>query len=491
LLIVGYRLFACKLCSSIFFKLDLQILIQTLYETVAAQAKMIEALKATVDAQATMIIALNQQLSIVETELAVLKNKKNSNNSHTPPSKDENRVKKNQSLRKPTDLKIGGQPGHEGKTLECRSVVDEVVKHSPNFCNGCGNDLTATAETFVASRQVLDVPPIVLQCTEHQVYKKLCSCGHTMQGTFPAYANAAIQYGPNTEALVSYMHTRQYLPYQRMKEFLLDVMKLPVSTGGINNILQRLAQKAQPVYEQIKQRIQQATVVGADETSMNINGKLNWIWAWQNNTLTYLVASDNRGFKTIEDTFTDGLPNAVLNHDRYAAHFKMDARHHQMCTAHLLRDLNYLDELYQVKCSWAKDFKQLLSDAILLKKQQSVADYYQPHPPRTELFDRLNNLLHYTINADCKKAISLQKKLLSQQDCILYFLLQPNVPPDNNGSERAIRNIKVKQKVSGQYKSMAGANIFVVLRSVIDTAIKSGQNALNALYTIATMSRGE
>lgn len=317
------------------FKLDIHLLVQTLYETVAAQAKMIEGLKALNEAQATMIITLNQQVSILQTELAVLKNKKNSNNSHTPPSKDENRVKKNQSLRKPTDLKIGGQPGHEGKTLECRSVVDEVVKHSPNFCNGCGNDLTTTAETFGASRQVLDIPPIVLQCTEHQVYKKVCSCGHTMQGSFPAYANAAIQYGPNIEALIGYMHTRQYLPYQRMKEFLQDVMKLPISTGGINNILQRLASKATPVYDQIKQRIEQATVVGADETSMNINGKLNWIWAWQNNALTYLVASDNRGFKTIETTFTEGLPNAVLNHDRYAAHFKMDASHHQICTAHL------------------------------------------------------------------------------------------------------------------------------------------------------------
>ena len=452
---------------------------------------MIEGLQALNKAQATMIVTLNQQVAALQTALTILKNKKDSSNSHTPPSKDENRVKKNQSLRKPTGLKIGGQPGHEGKTLECRSVVDEVVKHSPDFCNSCGNDLTATAETFVVSRQVLDIPPIVLQCTEHQVYKKICSCGHVMQGSFPPYANAAIQYGPNTGALVGYLHTRQYLPYQRMKEFLHDVMKLPISTGGINNILQRLTSKAQPAYKQIWQRIQQATVVGADETSMNINGKLNWIWAWQNDTLTYLVASANRGFKTIEATFANGLPNAVLNHDRYAAHFKMQVSQHQICTAHLLRDFNYLDQLYQLKCSWAKDFKQLLSDAVLLKKQLSVADYYQPNTGRDELFNRLNNLLHYTINADCKKAISLQKKLLPQQDSILYFLLQPNVPPDNNGSERAIRNVKVKQKISGQYKSMDGANIFVILRSVIDTAIKSGQNALNAFYTIAALGGSE
>lgn len=169
----------------------------------------------------------------------------------------------------------------------------------------------------------------------------------------------------------------------------------------------------------------------------------------------------------------------------------MQASHHQICTSHLLRDFNYLDQLYQLKCSWAKDFKQLLSDAILLKKQLPVAHYYQPNTDRDELFNRLNNLLHYSINADCKKAIALQKKLLAQQDSILYFLLQPNVPPDNSGSERAIRNVKVKQKISGHYKSMDGANIFVILRSVIDTAIKSGQNALHALYTIAAFSGSE
>lgn len=471
--------------------MDIHLLVQTLYQTVESQTKLIGVLQSLNKEQVAHIVTLQKQVAALQEHIAILTNKKNSGNSHTPPSKDENRVKKNQSLRKPTNLKIGGQPGHGGKTLECRSVVDKVVKHSVEFCNSCGNDLTATAETLVASRQVLDIPPIVLQCTEHQVYKKVCSCGNHMQGSFPTYVNAAVQYGPNTEALIGYLHARQYLPYQRMKEFLQDVMQLPISTGGINKILQRLAAKAQPVYEQIKQRIEQSAVVGTDETSMNINGKLNWIWTWQNEALTYLVACANRGFTTIEQTFAKGLPNAILNHDRYAAHFKMQAKHHQICIAHLLRDLNYVDELYQPTCSWANNFKQLLTDALVLKKQLADADYQQHHLPTNNLFSRLNRLLHHTIDRTCKKAIALQKKLLSQQDSILYFLLQPNVPPDNNGSERAIRNVKVKQKISGQYKSMAGANIFTVLRSVIDTSIKSDQNALNALYTIAAFSGSE
>lgn len=450
-----------------------------------SSSKLLKKLEAALDAQTQVIVRLEAKIVALEAEIVILKTKKNSNNSHTPPSSDPNRPKTNQSLRVKTGLAVGGQPGHEGRTLECRTAVDEVIKHSPGFCACCGNDLAAVTGTLVTSRQVLDILPVVLQCYEHQTYKKKCGCGHIAEGSFPGYVSAAVQYGPNTEALVGYLHTRQYIPYQRMKEFLNDVMKLPVSTGGIHNILQRLAQKATPVYGAIKARIEQAAVVGADETSLNINGRLHWMWAWQNEKLTYLVASANRAFKTIKDTFVNGLPKAAVNHDRYAAHFKMDARQHQMCTAHLLRDLTYLGELYNTECSWAKEFKQLLLDATALKKQLTVAQYYHSDQRRDDLFKQLDYLLRHPIDDSHAKAKALQKKLLSQKDAILYFLLEPDVPPDNNGSERAIRNVKVKQKISGQYKSMDGAEMFAILRSVIDTAIKSGQNALQALLVIA------
>ena len=190
-------------------KLDIKELLQSLHQTIAA---------------------LEAKVKSLEAELAILKTKKNSNNSHTPPSKDENRVKKNQSLREKTDRKAGGQPGHEGTTLECSSEVDEVIKHSPVFCNCCGNDLSTAAEIFTASRQIIDIPPIILKRIEHQVFKKQCSCGHTTQSVFPLYIASPVQYGPNVEALVGYLHTRQYLPYGRMQEFLKDVMGLPVST---------------------------------------------------------------------------------------------------------------------------------------------------------------------------------------------------------------------------------------------------------------------
>ena len=473
--------------------MDLDLLVKVLQETVAAQSKMIVALKKSIDLQkesnaiqTNLIDAQNIQIKNLEAEVTLLKNRKNSNNSHIPPSKDENRAKKNQSLREKTGRKPGGQPGHEGTTLECSNEVDEVIKHSPEFCSFCGNDLSTTVETFISSRQIIDIPPIMLKRIEHQVFKKQCSCGHIMKSDFPQSIATPIQYGPNVEALVGYLHTRQYLPYGRMQEFLKDVMGLPLSTGGINNILQRLAKKATPFYDIIKGRIQQATCIGTDETGLNIDSKKHWMWVWQNNKLTYLLSSDNRGFKTIEEAFENGLPNAALVHDRWACHFQTDTKAHQICIAHLLRDLNYINDLYGKKCDWVSNLKTLLQEGIQLKKGFTIDDYYCPNVKRQILFDKLQILLRYPIHEDYPKSKTLQKKLLATQDCILYFLLQPNVPPDNNGSEQAIRNVKVKQKISGQFKSTGSANVFAILRSVIDTTLKSGQNVLNALFLIAT-----
>lgn len=432
------------------------------------------------------IAELEARIKYLEAENAALKQQKNSNNSHIPPSQDQNRVKKNRSLRQTTTKKVGGQEGHIGTTLACRSDVDEVVKHSPKTCESCGTNFQTNLEQLVSTRQLIDIPPIALQVIEHRVYKQHCSCGHTSVGNFPKYVANPVQYGPNVESLIAYLHSRQYLPYQRTKEFLNDVMGLSISTGGINNILQRIAQKALPMYNIIKEKIAEASVVGVDETGININGKNNWAWTWQNEQLTYIVCAASRGFKTVQEVFENGFPNATLIHDRWACHFQTNAKEHQICTAHLLRELNYINELYKDECIWAKEFKEVLVAAINLKKDFTTADYYYENKKRDALFEKLNLWLHYQIDEEHKKAKTLQKKLLAKKDAILYFLTKANVPPDNNGSERAIRNIKVKQKISGQFKTLDTANVFAVIRSIIDTTIKNGCNVFNALHLIAT-----
>lgn len=433
------------------------------------------------------VAKLVEQNDALKLELADYKNKKNSSNSHIPPSQDQNRPKKNQSLRIKSGKKSGGQPGHQGTTLECSSTPDEIIDYKPAYCNNCGSDLSGLAATMVESRQVIDIPVIKTTCVEHRIYQKKCSCGCWMQGKFPDHVAANIQYGPAIESLVGYLHARQYMPYRRMKEFFTDALNLPISEGSIANILQRFTKKTLPFYELIKQRICTASYAGTDETSTVVNGIKHWVWAWQNNDLTFITCTDNRAFKTIEQYFPEGMPNTILGHDRYAAHFNCEAKKHQICIAHLLRDLKYIDELYLNKCNWAVQMKTLLIQAINLKKALLTADYYCPNQQRTALEKAMAILLQSSIDEPHGKAKTLQKNLLKHQQTILTFLWYANVPPDNNGSERAIRNIKVKQKISGQFKSQDGANAFAIIRSIIDTAIKSGQKVLEALCLIAKL----
>ncbi|TXD45817.1 MULTISPECIES: IS66 family transposase, partial [unclassified Polaribacter] len=241
--------------------------------------------------------------SIIETlldKIEDLTHRKNSRNSSVPPSKDENRPLKNQSLRTKSGRKVGGQKGHKGTTLQMVENPDQIFNHTPEFCNCCGNDLKNESEEFLLKRQVVDIPAILPKYTEHRIFKKSCSCGHHTTADFPENVRATISYGANIQATIAYMHTRQYLPFERMSEFFKDVCNLPISQGTISNILNSFAKKAQPAYDLIADKVWKENVVGADETGIKVNGKNNWFWTWQSKFATYVVFSKNRGIDTIK-----------------------------------------------------------------------------------------------------------------------------------------------------------------------------------------------
>jgi transposase len=245
-------------------------------------------------------------------KIETLMHPKTSRNSSVPPSKDDNRPLKNQSLRSTSGKKVGGQKGHKGSTLEMTNTPDFIISHQPNFCKICSKDLSQTDSELVNRRQVVDIPPIKPEYTEHQIYKKTCSCGHCNISDFPVQVKTSISYGSNIQATIAYLHTRQYLPFERMSEFFADFCNLPISQGTICNLLQNFAEKAKPAYAIIATKIKQQTVVGADETGIKVNGKKGWFWAWQNRLMTYIAFSNNRGFATIENNFAQGFANAFL-----------------------------------------------------------------------------------------------------------------------------------------------------------------------------------
>ena len=437
----------------------------------------IEELKCIVEMQAEEIARLKKRLDKLEA-------KKNSRNSSIPPSKDENRPMKTNSLREKSDKKVGGQPGHKGKTLEMTKHPDIVVDHHACFCPACGNDVSELPVEVSSKRQVIEIPQIKQVVTEHRVYRCTCSCGKIVESDFPTGVDWPVSYGQNVESLVGYLSVRQHLPFKRLQEMMHDLFGVSISEGGLHCLLNRLASKGEQAYEMIRQVVMNSPVIGTDETGMKVNGKTHWFWTWQSKLATYIAASQNRGTATIIDHSEGISDDAVLVHDCWKAHFQTPVGLHQLCTAHLVRELKYLEELYKV--AWPARFRIMLLEAQVLKNSFSPTDYYYPDHARNLLENELDKLLAELIDPSQKELVAFQKRLVKYRDYVFPFLYHPEVPAHNNDSERAIRNIKIKQKISGQFKAMSSAENFAILRSIIDTSIKNGQNVLAALNVIAS-----
>lgn len=422
---------------------------------------------------------------VLQEEIRLLKNGKNSGTSNTPPSHQIGRPN-TQNFRVKTDRKSGGQPGHEGTTLKIKEFADETIDHIPQYCPDCGFALGQAGATFKKSRQEVIIPPVQALYIEHRSYSKICAhCGKECIGIMPGHLKGPIQYGTSVEVLISYLSVYQHIPYNRIVTLLKDLFGLPISEGTVDNILKRTAQKALPLYNTIRERVQQSHIVGSDETGSRFAGKKGWFHVWQTTGLTFIAASMNRGYETIKEHFASGFPLTVYVSDCWAAQLKVKALAHQLCIAHLLRELrNFEDAL---SCQWSMAMKQLLQDAIALKKQMQPQDYLVPASEVTILEQRLSVLLQTDHRASHKKVKAFVRRLNKNRDSIFTFLHHPKVPPDNNGSERAVRNVKVKTKISGLFRTEQGAKHFAIIRSVIDTTIKNTNNVFDALSLLVNL----
>lgn len=426
---------------------------------------------------------LTKETTVLKERLSKYENPKNSRNSSIPPSQDQNRPKPNQSLRKSSGKTVGGQKGRKGKTLEMTATPDKIIELHPDYCSNCGEPLSQSVSIKEQARQIVDIPPVKAVFTEYQTFSKICSCGCRTIADFPKAVNTPVSYGERIESLIGYFHARQYLPFARMQELFNDVFNINISEGGIHYLLNRFAKKADPVYELIKQRIANSKVVGADETGVKVNGKKHWYWTWQTPNLTFITHSENRKQDTVKVHFPKGFPNSSLVHDGWKPQINTPAKNHQTCIAHLQRNLNYLNELYP-KNKWGISFLKLLYDSLDLKNKMNRQDYQQCLQ-RDKIIQRHTNLLHNPPDRKLKKLYTFYKRMCRERQYLFTFLFLEQVPPDNNASERAIRNVKVKQKISGQFKIPQAAQNFAKIRSVIDTTIKNQMNVLDSLILIA------
>lgn len=405
------------------------------------------------------------------------KPEKNCSNSSVPPSQESiaaRELRRTKSLRKPSGKPSGGQPGHKGSTLQSVSTPDRIIKHEPAYCKCCGRPLDGIEYRKIRKTQIIDIK-FVVETTEEQYYEKVCQCGCVNNCDAP---NCRIKYGDNIRALVSYLNVVQCIPFKRIAELISDLCGRRMSEGTIQNILKGNSVKSNNAYEEIRKRIECAPVVGADETGAAVGKQLHWNWIFQTDALTYVYQLKSRGQEAVDSQFPNGLPHSTLVTDRKQTYFKMNVKDHQVCLAHLLRNAEYLNEL-DAKQDRSRRFIHLLAHAIDLRRNNTITQR-----KIKVLKTKMKNLLGESLSHLDDEFERFKKGILKVKDYLFTFLSNPLVPYDNNASERGVRKIKIKQKVSGCFRTDEGADDFAKLHSIAETAMKNGNSKFNAILAV-------
>jgi transposase len=420
---------------------------------------------------------LSKRVLELEEKLSKYENPKHSGNSSVAPSQDP--FRKTKSLRGGSKKKAGGQKGHVGNQLDKVAVPDLVITHDVECCSSCGKLFSDCSVTY-ESRQVFDLPEIKLQVTEHRIAKKRCGgCGKLSKGNFPIEVNRPTQYGNGLKALCVYLQNYQMLPYARCAEFIADLTGHRLSTGSLSNFQQENFATLEDYEQEIKKQLLESPFLHADETGLRFNGKTSWIHVISNNTLSFFAHHLKRGKQAMDDIEVLEHYKGTLVHDRFSSYFAYKCDH-SLCNAHILRDLAYVEERFNAK--WAKQIKDLLIGAKRKKDKNpnTKSSYY------SKVFRQYVSLIRPVIKAYNRKFKKTDEQRLAfalekHKYLFLNFLNQPEIPFDNNQAERDLRMIKVKQKVSGCFRSLKHAIYFARIRGYIATVKKNNKPILQAI----------
>lgn len=376
------------------------------------------------------IESLNHQLRKKNEEIAKLKKRlskyetpdKNSGNSSTPPGKERMKdeiVRRTKTLRKPSGKKSGGQEGHKGHKLSCVDTPDEVIDDVPDYCTNCCETLADAERILDYVTQKVSIPELKPVVKEIRHYVMVCkNCGERIR-TAPRHRSNDVVYDASVKSLVVYLSVVQFLPYGRIANFLHDVLGLSPSEGSLVNWVNEAKRNAQPIVDKIKEYIMSSNVVGFDESGCYYNKRLNWAWIAQTLYYTLLFRANGRGSKELTDRFGDSLERMTAVTDRHSAYFALHFLNHQVCLAHLLRELQYLSEL-DTSQKWSEQVANLFREAIH-KRNTNPTDIIS----KASWLDKLDSLLKLNVSKFGKKFDTLKNGLIKCRDYIFNFLEDP------------------------------------------------------------------
>jgi transposase len=456
---------------------------------VVEQAAVIEELRAEV-------VGLKAHVKDLERRLA-----QNSRNSSRPPSSDGlAKPPAPKSLRRPSGRKPGGQPGHEGHHLERVENPDEIVRHVPSQCEGCGGGLADSQVVGEEARQVFDLPPVRLAVCEHRAQRRRCACGLVTSAAFPAGVGAPTQYGPRMRALAVYLIAVQHLPYQRAAGLLADWLGAPLSTGTLIQFVKDGADDLGEFLDRVHEQLICSPVVHFDETGARAGGRGRWLHSAGTKTLTFYALHDRRGTEGIDHAGVLPRFEGIAVHDGWPQYRAYTGATHALCNAHHLRELLAIIEGDPEGQSWATKIDLLLR-ALHTTVEHAKTAGEQSLDPWTlagyrVAYEQIIALGHHqnppgTIPTGKRGVIkqtparNLLVRLDRDREQVLRFAHNLEVPFDNNLAERDIRMIKIQQKISGCWRTTTGADRFLALRAYISTTRKQGRDTIDALARLA------
>ena len=440
---------------------------------------------------------LARELQTLQDQLQVLQDQlnKNSKNSSKPPSSDGfKKTPRTKSQRKPGNKKNGGQKGHVGHTLNPVEEPDHIEVHVADRCAVCGATLEDVEADDHQKRQVFDIPPVKIEVTEHQAEIKTCPhCSARNMASFPPDVPASVQYGSRIRAMAVYQNNYQFIPLERIGDFFEDIFDHRPSEAIILQANATCAENIKPANDAIKELLINAHVVNFDETGLRVEDKLNWLHVASTPNLTYYGVHPKRGKDAMDAMEILSEFEGVAVHDHWRPYFSYTDVMHGLCNAHHLRDLTFVHEQYEQ--DWAEDMSQCLLD---IKKEVDQARLYidKLDSDKIEEFEgRFDKIIARgsKLNPPPPKEPgkrgrvkqSPPKNLLDRLEGhkreVLAFMYDFDVPFDNNQAERDVRMMKLRQKISGTFRTAIGADVFCSIRGYISTVRKNGRHVLDAI----------